>query len=135
MGSATSKVEGFLLAGGHSSRMGRDKALLPYGSATLAAHIATQIRDAAGNVTILGPPDRYAHLGFPILADAIPDCGPLRGLYTPLRENTADWNLLVACDLPRITAAFLRELLAATSPAHDSVAAAARDRLQTLCTN
>src|SRR5258708_4089918 len=102
MGSATSKVEGFLLAGGRSSRMGRDKALLPFGSSTLAAHIATQIRDAAGNVTILAPPERYAHLGLPVLADAIPNCGPLGGLYTALQSTTADWNVLVACDLPRI---------------------------------
>ncbi len=138
MGSATSKVEGFLLAGGRSSRMGRDKALLPYASTTLATHIATQIRDAAGNVTILAPPERYAHLGFPILADAIPDCGPLGGLYTALRQansgaTAADWILLVACDLPHLTAAFLRELLAAASAEHDCIVAEADGRLQPLC--
>jgi molybdopterin-guanine dinucleotide biosynthesis protein A len=133
MGSVTSKVEGFLLAGGRSSRMGRDKALLPYASTTLAGHIATQLRDAAGNVTILAPPERYAHLGFPVLADAIPDCGPLGGLYTALRSTTADWNLIVACDLPHITAAFLRELLAAASAEHDCIVAEADGRLQPLC--
>lgn len=101
---------GYLLIGGQSSRMGRDKALLPLGSTTLAAHTATQIREAAGNVTLIGPPERYAHLGFPVVPDAIPGCGPLGGLLTALRSTSADWNLIVACDMPHLTTTFLGQL-------------------------
>jgi molybdopterin-guanine dinucleotide biosynthesis protein A len=125
---------GYLLAGGQSSRMGRDKALLPFGDGTLAAHIATQIREAAGNVTLIGPPERYAHLGFPVIPDAIPGCGPLGGLLTALRSTSADWNLIVACDMPHLTAAFLDELFDAAEAADpDCVVAESEGRQHPLC--
>jgi molybdopterin-guanine dinucleotide biosynthesis protein A len=125
---------GYLLAGGQSSRMGRDKALLPFGDGPLASHIAVQIREAAGSVTLIGPPERYAHLGFPVIPDAIPGCGPLGGLLTALRSTSADWNLIVACDMPHLTAAFLAGLLNAaevTDP--DCLIAESEGRRHPLC--
>jgi molybdenum cofactor guanylyltransferase len=104
---------GFVLAGGASRRMGRDKALLPIDGATMIERIAAQVRAAAGNVTLIGSPEKYGHLGFQVVADEIEKCGPLGGLYTALRLGKADWNVLVACDMPYITTAFLTELLEA----------------------
>lgn len=104
-------VAGFVLAGGRSSRMGRDKALLPWQGATLLETAARKVLEAAGNVAILGDPACYGHFGFPVLADRIPDCGPLGGLFTALSSTDADWNLLVACDMPGITVELLRRLI------------------------
>ncbi len=102
---------GFVLSGGHSSRMGRDKALLPIEGLALVERTAERVRAAAGSVTLIGAPERYAHLGLPVAADLIENCGPMGGLYTALKIGRADWNLLVACDMPGLTAEFLRELL------------------------
>jgi len=102
---------GFVLTGGRSSRMGRDKALLPIEGSVLVERTAERVRAAAGCVTLIGAPERYAHLGLPVAADLIEDCGPMGGLYTALKIGRADWNLLVACDMPGLTAEFLRELL------------------------
>jgi len=102
---------GFVLTGGRSSRMGRDKALLPIEGSVLVERTAQRVRAAAGCVTLIGAPERYAHLGLPVAADLIEDCGPIGGLYTALKIGRADWNLLVACDMPGLTAEFLRELL------------------------
>ena len=104
---------GFVLAGGASRRMGRDKALLPIDGATMVERIATQVRAAAGNVTLIGSPEKYGHLGFPVMADEVEKCGPLGGLYTALRLGIAEWNLLVACDMPHVNETFLSELLEA----------------------
>jgi molybdenum cofactor guanylyltransferase len=93
--------------------MGRDKALLSLDGATMVERIAIEVRAAAGNVTLIGPPEKYGHLGFPVVADEIENCGPLGGLYTALHLGKADWNVLVACDMPSITEAFLTELLEA----------------------
>jgi len=102
---------GFVLVGGLSSRMGRDKALLPFEGSTLAGEVASRVRLAAGNVALIGPPHRYAALGFPVTADLVEGCGPLGGVYTALRITQAEWNLIVACDMPAVTADFLRDLL------------------------
>ena len=102
---------GFVLTGGRSSRMGRDKALLPIEGSVLVERTAERVRAAAGSVTLIGAPERYAHLGLPVAPDLIENCGPIGGLYSALKIGRADWNLLVACDMPGLTAEFLRELL------------------------
>jgi len=91
--------------------MGQDKALLQFQGTALIAHIARTVREAAGNVTLVGNPERYGFLGYPVVRDRVPSCGPLGGIYTALRTSTTDWNLVVACDMPGISAPVLTALL------------------------
>jgi molybdenum cofactor guanylyltransferase len=114
---------GFVLAGGRSSRMGRDKALLTVGNSTLLEVVAARVSAAAGSVMVIGPPERYAFLGLPVQADLMSDCGPLAGVYTALQTSQADWNLLVACDMPNVTAGFLASLLDAAEATDATVLA------------
>ncbi|HEY3741300.1 MAG TPA: molybdenum cofactor guanylyltransferase [Bryobacteraceae bacterium] len=109
--SEVARAAGFVLAGGRSRRMGRDKALLEFASQTLVEAIAAQVRDAAGSVTLLGDPARYGHLGLAVVPDIIPGQGPLSGLHAALETSREDYVLLVACDMPNVEAGFLRTLL------------------------
>jgi molybdopterin-guanine dinucleotide biosynthesis protein A len=93
---------GFVLVPGHSTRMGRDKALLKFHGSTFAGGIAECVRRVAGNVTLVGPPDRYRELGYTVIPDRVPGCGPLGGVYTALSSSHAEWNLIVACDMPLV---------------------------------
>jgi molybdopterin-guanine dinucleotide biosynthesis protein A len=102
---------GFVLAGGESSRMGRDKAMLPYRGTTLVEHLALAVQEAAGAVALVGDPVRYSGLGYPVYPDKFPGCGPLGGVYTALAVSSTDWNLIVACDMPGISVDVLRTLL------------------------
>src|SRR4051794_13836057 len=96
---------GWVLAGGRSSRMGRDKALLDLGSGPLAAQVAGLIAQTCGSATLVGDPARYADLGFPIIPDNAPGLGPLSGIEAALAATASDWNLIVACDMPLLSPA------------------------------
>jgi molybdopterin-guanine dinucleotide biosynthesis protein A len=129
-----SRHAGFVLAGGRSSRMGLDKALLEVEGATLIERIAGQVRRAAGSATIIGPAERYSHLGFPVVADLVEGLGPLGGLYTALSATRADWNLIVACDLPEVSAELLADLLeAAERCGRRALVPSSRAGLEPLC--
>jgi molybdopterin-guanine dinucleotide biosynthesis protein A len=105
---------GYVLAGGRSSRMGRDKALLPFRGGALAESIARSVELAAGSVVIVGRDGLAAYSAIP---DLYPGEGPLGGILTTLRHTRAPWNLIVACDMPELTPAFLAELLDAAEDA------------------
>ena len=113
------QVAGFILAGGASSRMGRDKGLLDFGGVSLILHTARLLKPLVAEVTIVGSPGRYARLGLHVIADhvqlkSVPDrlgCGPLAGIATALAATRSPWNLIVACDLPYLSAKWLDWLL------------------------
>ncbi|MDX2153303.1 MAG: molybdenum cofactor guanylyltransferase [Bryobacteraceae bacterium] len=101
---------GWILAGGASRRMGRDKALLEWGGRPLALHIARLLETVVSTVAIVGPPERYAHLGLRVVPDLRPGEGPLAGIEAALAATPAEWNLIVACDQPMLDAAFVTAL-------------------------
>ena len=115
--------------------MGRDKALLPFQGRTLAEAVQEVVRDAAGSVALVGRTQflHLAHSG--LVPDIYPGEGPLGGILTALQNTTADWNLIVACDMPGLTVDFLRELLEAAerSNADALVPAGPSGRLEPLC--
>ena len=102
---------GYVLVGGRSSRFGRDKALLNLDGRPLAAAVAAQVEAAAGDVTLVGPRARYGMLGLRMIEDRVADFGPLAGIAAALAEGRARWNLIVACDMPRLRVRFLEFLL------------------------
>lgn len=114
--------------------MGRDKALLPYEGRTLVEWVAGQVREAVGEVRLVGAPERYGHLEIPCLAERYTGCGPLSGIEAALREGGAEWSLVLACDMPGVNAPFLNELLAGVGPDVDAVVAIDEaGRIEPLC--
>jgi molybdopterin-guanine dinucleotide biosynthesis protein A len=102
-------VNGFVLAGGRSTRMGRDKALLEYGGRTLVEHAIDLLRAAGLEPHIVGTrPDLAAFA--PVMEDLHPDCGPLGGLEAALAASSSKWNVFLPVDLPLLPVAFLRYL-------------------------
>jgi len=115
--------------------MGRDKALLPFGDGTLLDQVARVVLEAVGSVELIGDPAKYGRLGYRVYVDKVAGCGPLGGLYTALSVTRTDWNLVVACDMPAITASDLRVLLrvAAESSSECVAAAGAEGQPEPLC--
>ena len=126
---------GFVLIGGNSSRMGRDKALLPAHGRTLAELVAGVVSAAAGPTALVGGSRRIADAEFAFIPDLYPGEGPLGGILTALESSTAEWNLIVACDMPGLKVDFLRSLLDAAEhcDVEALVPAGPKGRLEPLC--
>ena len=71
------QVSGFVLAGGKSSRMGRDKALLEISGVSLILRACRLLESVTGEPTIVPSPARFGSLGFAFIDDDWPGCGPL----------------------------------------------------------
>ncbi|MBX5465650.1 MAG: molybdenum cofactor guanylyltransferase, partial [Clostridia bacterium] len=104
-----------LLAGGASRRMGRDKALLPFGGEPLITRIARRLAPVAAEVVVVANrPEPYLRLGFRVVPDppGLEGEGPLAGLLAGMRAATRESCLLVACDMPFASPCLARLLLA-----------------------
>jgi len=105
------QIGSFILAGGVSSRMKRDKALLEVGGAPLLVRTARLLESVVGAPSVIGDPAAYESFALPVISDDWPGAGPLGGIATALRVSPAMWNLVVACDLPYLTGEWLHFLL------------------------
>jgi molybdenum cofactor guanylyltransferase len=105
------QASGFVLAGGGSTRMGRNKALLPFHGTTLVEYIAGIVRETVGSATLIGDPSQLGQLGLRVVPDILPGHGPASGIYTALTMSSTPWNVIVGCDMPGITSGILLELL------------------------
>jgi molybdopterin-guanine dinucleotide biosynthesis protein A len=97
-----SQVQAFILAGGQSRRMGTDKSLLPLQNQTLRERIAETLELVSDAVTLVGA--RSAHSKYKSVADVYGDWGALGGLHAALAACESEWAIVVACDLPFVTA-------------------------------
>lgn len=104
------QVAGFVLAGGRSSRMGSDKALLELGGLPLVVRAVRELQALAQPVTVIGPAEIFRGLHLSILADDYPGAGPLGGIATALAHTGKPWNLVLAADMPYLTAKWLGHL-------------------------
>ena len=90
-----------ILAGGRSTRMGRDKADLLLDGRTLIAHAAHRLAPPGVPVRVATRPDGPGRDGpFPALIDPLPGAGPLAGMLALLEGAPTPWVLVVACDQP-----------------------------------
>jgi molybdenum cofactor guanylyltransferase len=101
-----SDVSGYVLAGGKSSRMGRDKALLELAGKPLVLRAVEKLRLVCAEVSILGNREELEAYA-PLVRDLHEGCGPLGGIEAALAHSTETWNLFMAVDMPLLPVGFL----------------------------
>jgi len=120
--SSDSRVGAFVLVGGRSSRMGCDKAMLKVGGQALLERTIQCARTIAAEVAVVASLSQVRAAQFAgcgtIVEDTYSDCGPLGGIHAALRGSQRDLNLVLAVDLPGLTAEFLRFLVNTASQQH-----------------
>jgi molybdopterin-guanine dinucleotide biosynthesis protein A len=130
-------ISAAILAGGLATRLGgADKASLVVGGRRIIERQLAAIAAISRDVRIVANDAvRYADLEIPVVADAIAGAGPLGGVYTALVDARFDWVLVLACDLPFVTADVLERLVAeiATADRIDAVVPRSGRGLEPLC--
>jgi molybdopterin-guanine dinucleotide biosynthesis protein A len=126
---------GFVLAGGRSSRMGRDKASLLWDGRSLLARAVTVVQAVTGITAIVGDPAIHCFHSTPVISDRVRGAGPLGGIEAALAWSPAPWNLIVACDMPDLDIKVLEAILqrAAAQPECDAVIPVSAGIPQPLC--
>jgi molybdenum cofactor guanylyltransferase len=92
--------------------MGSDKAFLEFGGQTLLERALGVVAAICGRVMIVGDPSKFGIYGT-VIADVFPGCGPLGGIHAALVHSTDELNLMVAVDMPFVSAELLAFLFAA----------------------
>ncbi len=125
-------MTGVVLAGGRSTRMGTNKALLEFGGTRLIERLVRTIRPLFHGIAIVANDwETYAYLDVPIWPDRIPGKGALGGIYTAVYNSTFPQTFCIACDMPfpnSAVIAFLRD----SSPGYDVVVPRTADGYQPL---
>jgi molybdenum cofactor guanylyltransferase len=105
-------VAGYVLAGGGSTRFGRDKALVGVGGMPMLERMIGLLQRVTTGVKLVASPSKYSGFGAEIVEDSWPGEGPLGGIITALKDAgkgapACKWNLVVSCDMPFLTQEWL----------------------------
>lgn len=134
-------IEAYILIGGRSSRLGRDKAFVRVGGTSLAQRAIETVRRSkvAGKLTCVAGNDTQLAieaitLDAPFIFDLVPGRGPLGGLHAALSNAVNEWIFLLACDMPLVTPELVTLLAGRVSDDEAAVVPVQGDgRLQPLC--
>jgi molybdenum cofactor guanylyltransferase len=123
-----------IMAGGKSSRMGRDKCLLPIDGRPMIQYIADRLRPHFARLVVsANGAGRYPFLELDVVPDRIPGRGPLMGLASALEASRHDLNLVIACDVPGFDIAFVRRMLRESEGYEGVVPVTEEGHLEPMC--
>jgi molybdopterin-guanine dinucleotide biosynthesis protein A len=129
-------VDAAILAGGRARRFrGADKSALHVGRASIFERQVAALHGLADRVFVVAshPPEFTGVRPVPVVPDRLPDAGALGGVYTALVESAGPYVLVIACDLPFLTAPLLARLVELAADPFDAVVPRTPDGLQPLC--
>jgi molybdenum cofactor guanylyltransferase len=96
-------TNGYILAGGKSSRMGTDKGLLLIGGKAMIEYVIEQMHSVFDKLVIVSNNPEYEKFGLEVIPDLIKEIGPAGGIYTALKHSDSQLNFMVSCDMPFVT--------------------------------
>ncbi|MFJ7744948.1 molybdenum cofactor guanylyltransferase [Peribacillus sp. NPDC097295] len=122
-----------LLAGGQSSRMGVNKALLKIGEEVNIKRVANVFKEVTENILVVtNSPEEYRFLQLPFIPDIYIGQGPLSGLHAGMSFSETELQVLSACDMPFVSAEAVNEMLSYYEPGLDAIIPEINGRLQPL---
>jgi len=105
------KIVGIVLSGGKSRRMGQEKGLVKYQGKALIEYAIETLRPLCHELVISTSNDDYSYLDLPMIADEIPDCGPIGGISACMNAVEGDIYLVISCDVPHVPTQLFADLV------------------------
>ena len=127
-----SRVTGILLAGGKSTRMGKDKAFIPFMGKNLMMHNLSLLRGMCHEVLMSANQPVFENFGIRVIKDIYPDAGPIGGMHACLRESSFQYSIILSCDLPFINQGLLFGLFAHINEGYDIIAYQCNNQVEPL---
>jgi molybdenum cofactor guanylyltransferase len=115
LGNSKLRVSAYVLAGGGSTRFGRDKALVEFAGKPMLTRMIELMQGLTEEVKVVAAAGKYAQFGTEIVEDRWTGEGPLGGIVTALlhtleNEPACEWNVIVSCDMPFLSADWMKFL-------------------------
>lgn len=107
----TEDIAVYILCGGKSSRMKTEKGLVEYHGKTFVQWILEAVSPLSDNIKLVTKNPSYAEFGLTMISDLVEDQGPVGGIYTALTDSDSKYNLILSCDIPKITTEVLESLI------------------------
>jgi molybdopterin-guanine dinucleotide biosynthesis protein A len=127
------EAEGFILIGGASRRMGKNKAELRLGELSFVEYVSKALTKLTSQISLVSSRSIDTEWTIPVIYDLYKDCGAMGGVHAALSACKAPWAAIVACDLPLVTSELFLNL-SSYAEGFDSVVPVQPDgRLQPLC--
>lgn len=111
MGKENQNIAVYILCGGKSSRMKTEKGLVELNGKTFLQWILEAVYPLTNNITLVTKNDAYSKFELPMIQDLVDNMGPVGGIYTALSHSHSRYNLILSCDIPKITTQVLSELI------------------------
>jgi len=114
-------ISSIVLAGGQSSRLGKDKAFLKVKDQFLLERVIDRLRQLSEEIIIVANEvDKYEEFEGAVVSDVYPGKGSIGGIYSGLKRASNHHSLVVACDMPFLNLSLLRYMQMLT-PSYDVV--------------
>ncbi len=122
-----------VLAGGKSSRMGRDKVFLKIGEKTFIEHICEELSCFGELLISCRDPEKFSALGYATVTDERDGFGPLEGIRQLIRHAACDNIFICAVDMPFISKELVEFLWKKKDPGSDCISVVCRENPEPMC--
>ncbi len=110
-------INGYILAGGKSLRMGIDKGLILFNGKAIIQHVMEQVKPAVNKLVIVSNNPDYEKFGIEVISDLVTNIGPAGGIHVALNHTDVEKNFIVSCDMPFVTSRSIEFVISQTAQA------------------
>lgn len=135
-------INGIILAGGKSERMGTPKAFLEFQGKPFIWYCIEALKPLTKKIVVVSDDSRFEAFPITRISDEIKESGPVGGLYSGLNYSNTQFNLVLSCDVPCIQTSMLQRLVEAMDETIDVIQLAGPEKSHPLlalyqkrCTN